>query len=158
MDCSLPGFFIHGDSPGKNTRVGCHAFLQGIFPTQGSKPHLLGLLHWQTGSLPLAPPGKSYITWHVFLSNYVSLDLIIINKFKHFTFSVIKLRILITTSCPSHLLLLTPHYSGFTRIYNPSIPLPFHRLSPFSHPDCPSPVSATSIFLKFPNLEGKRKT
>ena len=24
------------DSPGKNSGVGCHAFLQGIFPTQGS--------------------------------------------------------------------------------------------------------------------------
>ena len=31
--------------------------LQGIFPTQGSNPHLLHLLHWQVGSLPLAPPG-----------------------------------------------------------------------------------------------------
>ena len=30
------------DSPGKNTVVGCHALLQGIFPTQGSNP---GLLH-----------------------------------------------------------------------------------------------------------------
>ena len=30
------------DSPGKNTGVGCHALLQGIFPTQGSN---LGLLH-----------------------------------------------------------------------------------------------------------------
>ena len=30
------------DSPGKKTRVGCHALLQGIFPTQGSNP---GLLH-----------------------------------------------------------------------------------------------------------------
>ena len=29
------------DSPGKNTGVGCHFFLQGIFPTQGSNPHLL---------------------------------------------------------------------------------------------------------------------
>ena len=38
--------------------VGCHALLQGIFPTQGSNPHLLYLLHWQAGSLPLAPPGK----------------------------------------------------------------------------------------------------
>ena len=35
------------DSPGKNTGVGCHALLQGIFPTQGPKPHFLGLLHWQ---------------------------------------------------------------------------------------------------------------
>ena len=31
------------DSPGKNTRVGCHFLLQGIFPTQGSNPRLLGL-------------------------------------------------------------------------------------------------------------------
>ena len=45
------------DSPGKNTRVGCHA-LQGIYSTQGSSPHLWGLLHWQAGSLPLVPPGK----------------------------------------------------------------------------------------------------
>ena len=42
MDCSPPGSSVHGDSPGKNTGVGCHALLQGIFPTQGSNP---GLLH-----------------------------------------------------------------------------------------------------------------
>ena len=29
MDCSVPGPSVHGDSPGKNTGVGCHAFLQG---------------------------------------------------------------------------------------------------------------------------------
>ena len=34
MDCSLPGSSVHGDSPGKNTGVDCHAFLQEIFPTQ----------------------------------------------------------------------------------------------------------------------------
>ena len=49
------------DSPGKSTGVGCHALLQGIFPTQGSIPHLLCLLHWQVGSLSLAPPGKDLI-------------------------------------------------------------------------------------------------
>ena len=38
--------------------MGCHALLQGIFPTQGSNPRLLCLLHWQVGSLPLAPTGK----------------------------------------------------------------------------------------------------
>ena len=42
MDCSRPGSSVHGDSPGKNTGVGCHAVLQGIFPAQGSNP---GLLH-----------------------------------------------------------------------------------------------------------------
>ena len=46
-----------GDSPGKTIGVGYHALLQGIFPTQGSNPRLLRLLHWQVGSLPLAPPG-----------------------------------------------------------------------------------------------------
>ena len=46
------------DSPGKNIRVGCHALLQGIFPTQRSSLHLWCLLHQQAGSLPLAPPGK----------------------------------------------------------------------------------------------------
>jgi len=44
------------DSPGKNTGVGCHSLPQGIFPTQGSNPSLLCLLHckqilylWVTG-------------------------------------------------------------------------------------------------------------
>ena len=46
------------DSPGKNTGMGCLALLQGIFPTQGSNLRLLCLLHWQAGSLSLAPPGK----------------------------------------------------------------------------------------------------
>ena len=48
MDCSLPGSSVQGDSPGKNTKVGCHALLQGIFSTQGSNPSLLrcrGILH-----------------------------------------------------------------------------------------------------------------
>ena len=44
------------DSPGKSIEVGCHALLQGIFPTQGSNLHLLCLLLWEVSSLPLAPP------------------------------------------------------------------------------------------------------
>ena len=40
MDCSPPGSSVHGDSPGKTTRVGCHVLLQGIFPTQGLNPGL----------------------------------------------------------------------------------------------------------------------
>ena len=36
MDYSLPGSSAHGDSPGKNTAVDCHALLQRSFPTQGS--------------------------------------------------------------------------------------------------------------------------
>ena len=45
MDCSLSGSSVHLNSPGQNTGVGCHALLQGIFPTQGSNPYLLRLLH-----------------------------------------------------------------------------------------------------------------
>ena len=63
------------DSPGKNTGVGCHA-LQGIFPTQGSIPYLLCLLHWQAGSLPLAPPGKS--PWCPFLSQNIIMIIIFV--------------------------------------------------------------------------------
>ena len=40
MDCSPPDSSFHRDSPGKNTGVGCHALLHGIFPTQGSNPGL----------------------------------------------------------------------------------------------------------------------
>ena len=32
------------DSPGKKTGAGCHFFLQGIFPTQGSNPCLMTLV------------------------------------------------------------------------------------------------------------------
>ena len=37
---SVHGIFHPWDSPGKNTRVGCHFLLQGIFLTQGSNPGL----------------------------------------------------------------------------------------------------------------------
>ena len=55
MDCSLPGSSAHGIFPGKNTGVGCHFLLQGIFLTQGSNPHLL---YWQANSLPLSHLGS----------------------------------------------------------------------------------------------------
>ena len=40
MDGSPPGSSVHGNSPGKNTGLGCHALLQGISPTQGMNPDL----------------------------------------------------------------------------------------------------------------------
>ena len=57
-DCSPPGSSVHGDSPGENTGEGCHALLQGIFPTWDSNPPFLCLLHWQVYSLSLTPSGK----------------------------------------------------------------------------------------------------
>ena len=44
------------DSSGRNAGVGCHAaLLQGIFLPQRWNLHLLHLLHWQDGPLPLRP-------------------------------------------------------------------------------------------------------
>ena len=43
------------DSPGKNTGVGCHFLLQGIFPTQGSNA---GLPHWRQTLKPLSHQGS----------------------------------------------------------------------------------------------------
>ena len=52
--------------PGKNTGVGCHFLLQGIFPTQESNNGLLCLLHWQVDALPLHHLGSPI---HCLLNN-----------------------------------------------------------------------------------------
>ena len=62
------------DSPDKNTGVGCHFLLQGIFPKQGSNPCLFCLLHCQAGSLLLAPSGKPWITLYLFKLVDIELD------------------------------------------------------------------------------------
>ena len=64
MDYSPPGSSVRGDSPGKNTRVGCHALLQQIFPreylgkgnksTTPTSPALAGRF------FTLAQPGKPH--------------------------------------------------------------------------------------------------
>ena len=54
-DYSPSSSSVHRDSPGKNTRVGCHALLQGICLTQGSNP---GLPHCRWIFLPADLPGK----------------------------------------------------------------------------------------------------
>ena len=59
MDCTPPGSSIHGDSPGKNTGVDCHALLQGMIPTQGSNPVIKPRSPTlQADSLSSEPPGK----------------------------------------------------------------------------------------------------
>ena len=65
MGCSLPGFSVHWDSPGKNTGVGCHFLLQGIFLTQGLSSHLLHLIEFTSALagrfFTTIPPGKPTI-------------------------------------------------------------------------------------------------
>ena len=55
MDCSLPGSSVHGNSPGKDTRVGCYFLLQWIFLTQGSNS---GLLHFRWTLYQLSHQGS----------------------------------------------------------------------------------------------------
>ena len=51
-------FLYSWNSPGKHTGVGGHVLLLGVFLNRGLNLCLLCLLHWQAGSLPLAPSGK----------------------------------------------------------------------------------------------------
>ena len=53
--CSPPASSVYGDSPRKNSGVGCHALLQGIFLTQGSNP---GLPHCRWVLYQLSYPGS----------------------------------------------------------------------------------------------------
>ena len=67
MDCSPPNsskLLRPWDSPDKNTGVGCHFLLQGIFPTQGSNPVLPYCR--QTLSLSLSPKLCLWDTEYVF--------------------------------------------------------------------------------------------
>ena len=52
------------NSPGKNTGVGCHFILQGIFPTQGLNP---GLLHCRRILYRLSYQGSPFLKgWYPF--------------------------------------------------------------------------------------------
>ena len=51
-------FLCPWNFPGKNTRVGCSFLLQGIFPIQGSNPHLSHLLPWQVTFFTTESPGR----------------------------------------------------------------------------------------------------
>ena len=52
-----PGSFVPGDSPSKNTGVGCNALVQGIFPIQQSN---WGLLHCRWILYQLSYQGSSF--------------------------------------------------------------------------------------------------
>ena len=64
MDCSPPGSPVHVASPGKNTGVGCHVILQGIFPTQGLNP---GLPHCRWILYQLSHEGSPRLEWVTYL-------------------------------------------------------------------------------------------
>ena len=54
VDCSLPGFSIHGILRARITGVGYHFLLQGIFPTQGrTRVSHIGCRHLIHNSKPI---------------------------------------------------------------------------------------------------------
>ena len=87
MDCRPPGFSVHGNLQARILEWVAVSFSRGIFPSQGSNPGPLGLLHWQVGSLLLASPGnlEIFTTWvfteHVCLTptQYLQLSNLWIN-------------------------------------------------------------------------------
>ena len=58
LDCSPPGSSVHGNSPSKNTGVGCYSLLQGIFPDPGIELRRPAL---QANSLLFEWAGKPYL-------------------------------------------------------------------------------------------------
>ena len=90
VDCSPPGSSVHGKfqirilewkKKKKNTGVGCHFLLQGIFPTQGSNPCLLVscvsyigrrvLYHWASWEVPVRYKFMlmyTFVPWPIFFS------------------------------------------------------------------------------------------
>ena len=60
MDCSPPGFSVHGISK-QEYWSGLLFPSPGDLPDPGIKPASLCLLHWQADSSPLAPPGKRLV-------------------------------------------------------------------------------------------------
>ena len=72
---SPSGSSVHGDSPGKNTEVGCHFLLQGIYPTQGLNP---GLVHCRQDLSHLSHQGSwgnlYFIVFEWYFTEYTVLD------------------------------------------------------------------------------------
>ena len=62
IDYSLPGVTCPRGRPGKNTGVGCHFILQGIFLPQGQSPCFLNVLYWHVDSSPLCHLASSPLT------------------------------------------------------------------------------------------------
>ena len=73
-----PRLLCPWDFPGKNTGVGCHFLLQGIFPTQRWNLTLLWLLHWQADSLPLCHLKSCLINRSMYFYDAI-------NKHEHWT-------------------------------------------------------------------------
>ena len=168
MDCSPPGSSVHGDSPGKNTGMGCHALLQGIFPTQGLNPglphcrqilyHLSHwgsprILEWVAYSLPRgnfltqeSNQGLLHCTWILYQLSYLGSP--------PFTFSSVQFsRSVMSDSLRPHELqhARPPCPSPTPGVHSDSCPLsrwchPAISTSVVPFSSCPHPLPASESF------------
>ena len=92
MDSSPPGSSVDGDSPGKNTGVGCHAFLQ-IFLTQGStqespawaggfftasatwEAHGISGVYMSIPNSQIIPPHPTFPPWYPHVCLYIRVSI-----------------------------------------------------------------------------------
>ena len=63
VDCTSPGYPVHGISQARKQKWVAISFSRGLFPTPGSNWNLLYLLRWQADSLPLSHLGSPLIPW-----------------------------------------------------------------------------------------------
>ena len=89
VESSLPGSSGLWDSLGKNTELGCHVLLEGIFPTQGSNPHFLSPALATGCSYHLCHPG-SHIDMYVHIHIHIYLSFHVILNISILVFKVIK--------------------------------------------------------------------
>ena len=87
MGCSPPGSFAHDISQARILEWGVISSSRGIFPTQGLNSCLLCLLHWEAGSLPLAPPGKPCIHTHTHTHTHIYIYIYTHTYMQHLTAS-----------------------------------------------------------------------
>jgi len=70
MDCSLPGFSVHGIL--QASILECVAMTSSRdLPHPGMEPTSLTSLHWQAGSLPVVPAGKHQSLYHLFIDQSI---------------------------------------------------------------------------------------
>ena len=84
MGCSLSGSSVHGDSPSKNTGVGCHALLQGIFP-QPKDQICISYVSWLAGLFFITSATHVLLKRYPWTSHIIELYLQIIKfDFQYF--------------------------------------------------------------------------
>ena len=140
MDCSP--LLCPWDSPGKNTGVGCHALLQGIFPTQRLDP---SLLHCRQVLYHLS------IYIDTLVNIVVNIFICVCVYFFFFSFIFTSWRLITLQYCSGFCHTLTWISHGSTCVPHPDspLPLPSHPI-PLGHPSAPG----LSACLMHPTWDG----